>query len=328
MTAPDRHAACRAAAARVEAAAAPLAAAPPGVGGELVPLGLLAGLLLCARAAGGAEGPAFALWVLAGGWFLTALGVIAHDCVHHSLSTRTWFNDGIGTLVLGLDYASFSAYRALHLAHHRHTGFDEDPSGDAPRVQKSTNLVTHLLLILVPFGFPLFQIVPGWAAAFGTDPTTYPARVRRGIRRDALFVVALHLGLHALLGPAGYRAYVWIFFASMVMIIQLFGFNHVGTEFYTDCTLCNTRNIHASPPALEWLTLFAGYHVEHHLVPPVPWYRLPAVHRLLEGEGGANYSLSGYLAAQAFMIRGYWRRLLGQPGEGLVPRPGSPGAAG
>ncbi len=326
MSGTDPHAGCRARTDRVVAAAEALRALPHSRVGEAVPVVLVAGLLGSTRMAAAASGPAWILWVVVAAWFLTALGVISHDCVHGSLSRRRAWNDGIGTLVLGLNFASFQAYRALHLAHHRFTGFDEDPSGDSPKVQRTTNLVVHLLLVFIPFGFPLFQILPGWLAAFGTDPVTYPPRVQAAIRRDFPRMLAIQLGLGAVLGFDGYRAYFWVWMLSMLMVIQLFGFNHVGTEAYTDCILCNTRNVHARPAFLEWLTLYAGYHVEHHLVPPVPWYRLPALHRMLEAEGGATWSVDGYLASQLGMVRSYldqWRGLGPGPAPFTRPAPDS-----
>lgn len=273
---------------------------------QAVPFLLVPAIYLCAaRAAAAATWPGAGAWVALGGLFYMWLGIYGHDCTHDAYSHHKLRNRLMGTWILAHAFASFEAYRALHLSHHQHTGFDDDPSGDSPAIQDGANLVTHFLFVLLPLGFPLFQVVPGWLAALGIEPRPYPQVVRRRIRQDFLFVVTMHAGLVALLGWRGWAFYHLVFLTGTFFILQLLGFNHVFTEVYTDCCLLNTRNI-GSGPWMQLFTLNAGFHVEHHILPKVPWYRLPAVHRILmEEAGGAPYSIDGFLAAHWSVLKAH-----------------------
>lgn len=280
---------------------------------QLLPFLLVPAIYACAREAGAAAGAGTVAWILAGSVLYMWLGVHGHDCTHGAYSHHEGRNRWMGTWILAHAFASFEAYRALHVAHHRHTGFADDPSGDSPEIQDQSNLVTHVLFVLLPLGFPLFQVVPGWLAALGLEPRPYPKCVRARIRRDFVFVALMHSGLACGLGPRAYLCYVAIFLLGTFNILQLFGFNHVFTETYTDACLLNTRNI-GSGWLVRWATLNAGFHVEHHILPAVPWYRLPAVHRILvEEAGGAPYSVDGFLNAHWQVLRAHLRALLRLP---------------
>jgi fatty acid desaturase len=60
---------------------------------------------------------------------------------------------------------------------------------------------------------------------------------------------------------------------------------HAVTE-RTDDQLLNTRTTHANLIArMTFAPLHVNYHLEHHLLPTVPWWRLPALHRTLAARG-------------------------------------------
>ncbi len=270
---------------------------------------------------------------LVAGWCLAAMGLIGHDCTHGAVTGSRRADAWLGSFLLTHLFMSFEAYRALHLAHHRWNAYDRDPSADSPRLQAQTDLVTHVLFLLVPLGFPTFQVVPGWLSGFGLAPAGYP-RVDRGrVRLQLLGVIAYHSLLVGALPDGAYRAYLGAWVLALVFAMQLLAFNHLFVEMYTDCILCNTRNVRTWP-LLGWITLFQGYHVEHHLLPGVPWYRLPEVHRSLEALGGTTYPVDGYLRAQVQVMRRQALRLVERTREnvawlrarlGLDP-PGGPGA--
>ena len=70
-----------------------------------------------------------------------------------------------------------------------------------------------------------------------------------------------------------------------------------------------------SNPVVRFFLCNGNYHLEHHLFPAVPWYRLPQLHRLLQGE---------YRAAGASVYRSYLRFLwdAARAGmHGLAPSP-------
>jgi fatty acid desaturase len=63
---------------------------------------------------------------------------------------------------------------------------------------------------------------------------------------------------------------------------------------------------------MQLFTLNAGFHVEHHILPKVPWYRLTEVHRILmEEAGGAPYSIDGFLAAHWSVLKAHFADAFG-----------------
>lgn len=276
---------------------------------QALPFLLVPGIYACAFAAGAADGFARLPWIAAGGVLYTWLGIYGHDCTHGAYSHNEKRNRWMGTWILAHAFASFEAYRALHVAHHLNTGFPEDPSGDSPVIQDQANLFTHVLLVFLPLGFPLFQVLPGWLAAVGLEPRAYPKCVRRRIRGDFVFTVCLQALLLTWMGAGVWSMLVAIYFMGTFLIIQLLGFNHVSTEAYTDVCLLNTRNV-GSSGWIRLLTLNAGLHVEHHILPKVPWYRLPELHRILVEEAGETpYASPSFLGAHLEVLRAHWRAL-------------------
>lgn len=301
---PEVHQDCQERLARIVAEGKRLESLPHPLWARLLPFAIALGLYTSAYLASQSQGWVWLLATIGGGIFYMWIGIYGHDCTHNAYHERPGPNRWLGTWILAHGYASFEAYRALHIAHHQNTGFDTDPSGDSPAVQDQANLLGHILFVLIPTGFPIFQVIPGWLTALGIEPKPYPACVKSRIRRDFVFVVAYHLGLRALLGPLGYQAYFVCYVLGTGFILNLLGFNHVGTEAYTDCVLCNTRNI-GSSPFIRAFTLYAGHHVEHHILPRVPWYRLPELARILDQEGGPRYSVEGFFHSHALVLKGH-----------------------
>ncbi len=60
---------------------------------------------------------------------------------------------------------------------------------------------------------------------------------------------------------------------------------HACTERSPDM-LRNTRTTRAGPLARATVApLRVNYHIEHHLMPAVPYFRLPTMHRMLRARG-------------------------------------------
>jgi len=315
------HEECHAAVRRAARVAREEGLARPHLLGALLPFLVSPAMLACVWMAGRTALPWNLAWLFAAGWLLTVLGLIGHDCTHNACAPTARTNYWMGAFLFSHHYMTYEAYRILHLSHHRLNAKDEDPSGDSPKLQKQTNLLTHLLFILIPAGFPFFQILPGWIAGLGYYPTGLPSVNRRRVATQLLGVVAMHGLFLWALTPPGYVWYLGAFGVASFLVMQFLGFNHVEIEAYTDCTLCNTRNV-SSNAIVRLMSLYTGFHVEHHLVPAVPWYRLPRLNALLERErpGGATYTVRGFLHAHARVIWIHLQRLLGRlPPESAEP---------
>lgn len=247
-----------------------------------------------------------ALWAvglavcLAGGWWagwvlttsgLLGLAILMHDGAHHLLARGSAWNRWLAFVCGAPALISATAYRYNHTTHHAVTGTDDDP-GDLTRGARKLGLsiraFTALVLVL---GTPLFLpsiAIGGWRKA--------DARGRRQIAVE-----------YALIGAAASVAVATLPFEVLLhgwlVPFVLGGFANnlrsLAEHSFTERSdpLRNARTVRGS-----WFTDFVhsnvNHHWEHHLFPGVPWYRLPALRRLLERERLAigPPEAAGYLA--------------------------------
>src|SRR5262249_13033492 len=92
----------------------------------------------------------------------------------------------------------------------------------------------------------------------------------------------LWLSIYVKLATYDWRIFVFCIFVPTLVGLVVSGaqsyLDHAGTA--SDKTWQNSRT---RTSWLAWVTTFGGtYHLEHHLYPGVPGYRLPRVHRYLE----------------------------------------------
>lgn len=225
------------------------------------------------------------------------LVVLMHEGIHGSLfrskNTDRWFGFLLGVPSL----VSFTAYRVTHLAHHRYNRTENDPD-------EFSNLTQR--------GWVLSLAFYGWMMA-GTFvyfllhvPMT---ALRRGkpAERVAVLVEYACLGtLYAGVLICGWRfgfldvlLHCWL----LPMIVAVICGNVRGWAEHMMTVpgnpLTQTRTV-TSNRVVSFLTLNLNYHLEHHLFPAIPWYRLAKLHALLQPE---------YRQAGAFIYKSYLRFL-------------------
>ena len=249
-----------------------------------------------------------ALAVLVIGVQQHALFVLAHESAHYRLFKSRTLNDVVGRAIGMASGISMCTYRVIHRLHHNNLYTDEDPDtaihGGYPRgvAYLWTKLAQDLLglnawkTFAYFFGAPAINAATNRAARPLND--TSPA-LRDAARRDRWAVlgfqvsaplVALALGgAHALL----LCAVLWVLPLLTVLqpILRLRAIAEHGavTDLGSPLTAarCNRTSGKVSN-LLGRALLFphhVNFHLEHHLYPAVPHYRLPALHRLLEEKG-------------------------------------------
>ena len=235
-----------------------------------------------------------------------ALAVLMHDGSHRLLLRDRRWNDVVSNLFLSFPIlVSTARYRAHHLAHHRYLNTERDPDlveNVAPRGARAWALTLLADLTAINFFRSLrsltsFGVSGLFAGAARTDPQYAGER-----RLFAGFALAVALALTAAHGLAWF-ALLWL----LPLITVLSAILHVrAIAEHTACEnehpLNTARTVQAN--VLERALIAPcgiHYHVEHHLYPGVPFYRLGELHRTLGRRAAA-------LGHRAHVTRGYLGR--------------------
>ncbi|HEX5661229.1 MAG TPA: fatty acid desaturase [Polyangiales bacterium] len=181
-------------------------------------------------------------------WLYVGLFIVAHDCMHGTLSSSPRVNRVVGTLCL-LVYACFDFVhmREKHHAHHAYAGTARDPDFFAPEP-------------------PSFR---AWYLKFFREYSTL---------KQYLGILALSWSYMLLFHVSAANVLVFWALPAILSSLQLFAF---GTYFphRPGSTPFGDRHNARSNDYPRWLSLMTcfhfGYHHEHHLAPHLPWWRLP-----------------------------------------------------
>ncbi|TNE43216.1 MAG: fatty acid desaturase [Deltaproteobacteria bacterium] len=244
------------------------------------------------------------------------LAILMHDAAHRVLFRQRWLNDSLGKWLCAAPiWQRLGDYRTHHLAHHTHTGTDEDPD-----LGLSEPFPTSTSSMFRKFARDLFGI-SGLKRIYGLlamdlGYIAYTASVKVTALdqtgrtwRDKLTSFASHfapvlvtnLAMWGLLFSLGlgwlYLLWLGAYLSTFSLFIRIRSFaEHACTHEGSNLFL-NTRTTYAGP--LARLTVAphqVNYHLEHHLLMTVPHYKLPRMHKLLKQRGALEQSpvASGY----------------------------------
>jgi fatty acid desaturase len=265
-----------------------------------------------------AAGMALCLFTWPSLWFLPGLVLIgvaqhglfilAHEAAHYRLFGNRWVNDLTGRAIGMCSGISMCTYRVTHRLHHNDLYGKQDPDtaihGGYPRGR--AYLWRKLLEDLVGLNawktFAYFFGSPAINEATGTQirplDDTSP-HLRAAARQDRWLVLAFHVLAPVLTwawggwpGLAWYGA-LWLLPLLTVLqpILRLRAVCEHGAVTDLSSPLTAARSNRTWGNATNWLGRFflfphhVNYHLEHHLYPAVPHYRLPVLHRILQEKG-------------------------------------------
>lgn len=252
------------------------------------------GLWLALLAAAGAG--CVLLW---GSWWAVPLfalyGVLyaAADHRHHELSHGTpfrtrWLNDALYHLCAFMTLREGFYYRWSHTRHHTHTLIvGQDPEIAAPRPPFLPGIASDLFFVhdgITQLG-RLLKNASGDLTEDGKHfvPDGERAKVILASRLYLLAIAAVIascaafgtlLPLLLVVGPRFYGG----------PLSQVFNLTqHAGLDEDVYDHRLNTRTILMNP-VFSWLYANMNYHIEHHMFPMVPFYRLPELHALIKDQ--------------------------------------------
>jgi fatty acid desaturase len=265
----------------------------------------------------------FVLAVVILGGRQLALAILMHEAAHRTLFGTRALNDiAADWLCARPTWNDVARYRKHHLEHHAFTGTDRDPdrslSDPFPITRRSlARKFARDLLGVSGFkrvvGLVLMDLevldytVAAVAIRRPRGGRTAIDYARAGIRNASGFVVS-NLALAGVLAASGHA---WVYSAWAVAFLTTFGLfvrirslaEHACTERSTD-PFGNTRTVRAG--ALARLTVApcrVNYHMEHHVLPAVPYFRLPKMHRMLRERGAIPVATPGYAAVLATVTK-------------------------
>ncbi|MBZ0253194.1 MAG: fatty acid desaturase family protein, partial [Candidatus Methylomirabilis sp.] len=228
--------------------------------------------------------------------------VLMHECAHKSLFRTKWMNEVFGQWLCAYPIRfDMLRYRAEHMVHHKYAQTDRDPDlwltapfPTTPRGLRrkltrdllgQTGLRRVVGLFLLDIGY-----LEGSAPKVTKNANWTPREgLRRGFERlwrpvlfHAAFLAILTAFGHPELFLLWWAAYMTTY--SVVLRIRAIA-EHSVVPDVTD-PWRHTRTTLASPLERAFLAPnWVNYHLEHHLIPNVPCYNLPAMHRMLRDRG-------------------------------------------
>jgi fatty acid desaturase len=219
-----------------------------------------------------------------------ALAILGHDGTHYTLSHNAAFNDFLTNLFcwwpLGL---TVSGYRALHYAHHKNTGTENDPELGHKRMRAPQwdlpatpwTVLRYALKDLIGYSVADYSIIVRFSK---------PQK-----KREYLQLALFHFAAISVLVACGGwpMAAAWYFslVTSFMMFFRLrLWLEHQGTD-ETQRLFLPWWQAALLAPHNAW------HHWEHHKYPTIPYHRLPQARRRLSGP--AILTLRDLIAALA-----------------------------
>ncbi|MEW5754898.1 MAG: fatty acid desaturase [Pseudomonadota bacterium] len=251
------------------------------------------------------DGAIFSLWVMLhlglwglgaiGAWFLRdtywvlvcslllgsqlhAITILQHDCGHGSAYRSPAANLWVGRVLAWFIFMPFTTFTHLHKRHHAFLGQpDKDPDEWFYAAGVRWLFLREMLFL------PRF--------IYESLGSRLPERLRQQVWRELAFNTVSWLILLA--AAMHFDALGWFVMACLLPMALLAlvinpisrGYEHfpmaemIGAEPQRLDLRANTVTVTSKLLGLLWANI--TYHVEHHVYPNVPFYRLPAVHVLM-----------------------------------------------
>jgi fatty acid desaturase len=247
----------------------------------------------------------FALAVVVLGGRQLALSILMHEAAHRTLFRSRWCSDVLADwLCARVMWNDVARYRKHHLKHHTHAGTDLDPDRSlveafpTSRASLARKLLRDLAgitglrrivgLVLMDLGV-LEYTVAGDARRRPRGGRTTLDYVREGARRMS----GVALANAALAGVLAATGHAWLYWAWVAAYMTTFSaFLRIRSLAEHACTgrgpdvLVNTRTTRAGLLARATVApVRVNFHLEHHLLVGVPYFRLPRMHRMLRERG-------------------------------------------
>lgn len=217
------------------------------------------------------------------------LAVLMHEAGHTTLFRSQRLNQSLGQWLAAYPVlGDCEAYGASHREHHRLAGTDEDPDLPNYRAYPVSAASFRRKLLRDLTGQTGVRLLVGTLRGAGNRMMMRDGEgtnaVHRGLLANAALFVLLWLAGH----PSLYLLWAGAYLTAYPLVARIRQVAEHGNvpALYERDPRGNTRTTRAGLLARTVLAPNkVNFHVEHHLMPSVPCWRLPALHRLLVERG-------------------------------------------
>ncbi len=215
------------------------------------------------------------------GILLVFLFTLEHEATHKTPFANRPLNEFIGQAIGLIIFLPFEWFRYFHLAHHRHTNIPEKD----PELLAGAKPETWIAYIKHLSGLPYWaaMIRKIFTNAFGRAHADFiPKTAHPRIQSEARWMLLLYLfaGLSLIITPQLF----WLWIAPLILgqpFLRLFLLAEHGHCNFVVHVFENTRTTYTNR-VVRFLSWNMPYHVEHHLMPRVPFHNLPQLHQLTQ----------------------------------------------
>ncbi|MBL8915130.1 MAG: fatty acid desaturase family protein [Archangium sp.] len=233
-----------------------------------------------------------------------ALAILMHECAHHSLFATPALNQHVGQWLCAAPvWQRLTDYRTHHIKHHGRTSLEDDPdlglanafpTTRASLLRKFLRDVTGIAFIRRVVALLLMDAgVISYTASTGAkrvEPRPTVARMLKQLATNFGPTLLTNAVLATILWTSGnpwlYAVWVLAWATTFSVFVRIRSIAEHGMTATSTDPLLNTRTTQANPLArLTVAPHHVNYHLEHHLLPKVPHYKLTALHHLLKERG-------------------------------------------
>jgi fatty acid desaturase len=225
--------------------------------------------------------PGWPLLLLPQAILLIFLFCLLHETSHRTVFSATAANRAVASVCGFVILLPPEWFRYFHLEHHRHTQDPErDPELREPKPRTRWQYVRHVS------GIPVWksQVETLARNALGRCDDPFVPRLRRPtVRREARVMIAGYALAAGVSLAAGSSVLLHVWLLPLVVgqpFLRLYLLAEHGRCPIVANMFENTRTTFTNA-MMRALTWNMPYHTEHHVLPAVPFHRLPAFHRVL-----------------------------------------------
>ena len=217
-----------------------------------------------------------------------ALAILMHEATHYLLFKNRRLNAVVSELFLAWPlFITTQTYRGSHFAHHRHVNTEKDPdlmrkqsSASEWEFPKSWGALVRLLVKDV-LGLHTRQLVSDFDDMWDQKATKKAGVDTYVVARMLYYVLVLSAVTYFRVWPMFVLLWLVPILTWLKMIMRI---RSIAEHFAIENDHVYTQSRTTLPSLLERLFVAprnVNFHLEHHLYPSVPYFRLPQLHAVL-----------------------------------------------